>query len=179
MRKNCFFIFGIFCCMFLLCIFLNSCVSFAINRYYPDPYSAVDPPGLAIDSENYAYLGGRIRAINEYDFNPGMGAVQSYPVRSLRVPAGEPQIALVYYYYAISNRINSSQVQVTTHYGFKIVSLPPLENGVSYVLYLAAPGNNIWEDSHILFKRIDPVSWKIEDIRGAAFADESILDLWR
>ena len=151
--------------IFLFSIVINGCAMSAINRYYPDPAVAENPPGLAIDTENFAYLGGPIRAIGSYDFNPGKGTMRDYSGRTVRVPAGEEMAAFVHYSYTTSDgSIN------TTYYGFKLVSVPPLENGITYVLYIGNPtAHNKWEDKNISLLRIDPVSWKIKNIPGAKF----------
>ena len=122
------------------------------NLYTPNPAEAVDPPGLTIDHQNFAYLGGPIRAINNNDFNPGMGAVMSYSGRTLRVPAGENINALVHYYY-FTDRY--------TAYGFSYVSLPPLENGGSYIVFFRG------FDNRLVFQKLNSDSGNFESIRGA------------
>jgi len=147
--------------LFFFGILLNSCGS--LNNYYiPDPNIAEDPPGLLINPENYAFIGGKIRAINQYDFNPFVGAIREYPTRTLRVPVGETLAVLVHY---------NMRSSTTEYYGFRLVSLPPLENGGSYVLYLNNPpfGPSSFRDSHIIFLKLNQNSGGYESVPGATF----------
>ena len=158
----------------LFSVVINNCSMYTINQYYPDPADAENPPGLYIDTKNFAYLGGQIRAIKDYDFNPGQGAIHNYPKRSVRVPAGEEMTALVYYSYTISNGTMS-----TIYYGFRHISVPPLENGIAYILYIDnSTAHNKWDDKNINFLRIDPVSWRIKKLSGAKFIQQSIQIPW-
>jgi hypothetical protein len=139
-------------------IFLNGCASNLI----PNTAHAEDPPGLEVDPENCAFIGGRIRAINGHDFNAGEGAILNYPGRSIRVPSGEKLIALVHYYI---NRADGM------YYGFKYVSLPPLENEGSYVLYIESNTTNL-EDNHIRFFKLNKNSGELENAGGATFVEK-------
>ena len=168
------YIIEMFVLIFLFSIVINGCSMFAINQYYPDPAVAENPPGLDIDTENFAYLGGPIRAIRNHDFNPGKGTMWDYSGRSVRVPAGEEMTVLVHYSYTISNSTMS-----TTYYGFIPVSIPPLENGITYLLYIGNPkASDKWEDKNINLLSIDPVSWRIKHIPGAKFIKQSIQIPW-
>ena len=176
MKKNNFLKIKTFGIVFLVSIFFSNCAMMEINKYYPYPSNAEDPPGLIIDSENFAYLGGRIRAIDDYDFDPGKGAIRNYPVRTLRVPSGENIKAFVYCSMPLySYQSGNYQVNVV-QYGFIYVSLPPLEKGCSYILYLSTPKSSretssTWLDEHIIFMKKNPNTWKFESIQGAAFAN--------
>jgi hypothetical protein len=163
-KKRGFFTLLIFGGMLLSNVFLNGCgtmgAAMFAGMYKPNPASAVDPPGLQVDPANCAYLGGPIRAIGNYDFNEGQGAMKEYPARSIRVPSEVKMAALVHYYYSTSD---------TEYYGFKNVSLPPLENGGSYVLTLGAPStifSNL-DSGDIIFKKVNPTSGKLENVEGA------------
>jgi len=165
------YIIEMFVLIFLFSIVMNGCAMFTINQYYPDPAAAENPPGLAIDTENFAYLGGPIRAIGSYDFNPGKGAILDYSGRTVRVPAGEEMTVLVHYSYTTSNSTTR-----TLYYGFKPVSVPPLKNGNTYVLFIDNPkAHDKWENKNIKLLSIDPVSWRINNIPGAKFVNQSIL----
>ncbi|MCL2720815.1 MAG: hypothetical protein FWD47_05700 [Treponema sp.] len=159
MKKNTFYLLGILCFILPFIVFLNGCE--AIPPYMPDLTIAENPRGLSVDPENCAYIGGRIRAIGNHDFDPGKGAMESYPTRTVRVPAGETMIALIHY---------AHQSQTTVYYGFKFISLPPLESGSSYLLYLDAPsfGTN-WKNKQINLKRVNLDSGILENIEGATF----------
>jgi len=150
--------------LLLLSIFLLNGCSSQPTRYILDLTIAENPPGLLIDPENYAYIGGRIRAINNHDFNPLTGAMREYPTRTLRVPSGESLIALVHYQH---------QSSTTVFFGFKFVSLPPLENGGSYILYLSNPpfGPSSFQDRHIKFLKLNQDSGIYENVLGVTFAD--------
>ena len=185
MNKNRFLMLLTFSLVFLLSIFFNGCTMFIVNKYTPKPASAEDPPGADIDPENFAYLGGLVRgivifnsnfdpdseeeinledAMKLYDFNPGQKAMRTYNKRTVRVPSGERMIAMMHF----DHSYTSGNI-MTTYYGFVLVLLPPLENGVSYILYLGTPNNNNWKNSDIYFKRINPKSWKVENVPGAVF----------
>ena len=172
MKKNKFL--KIFVVAFLASIFFSSCTMIQINKYHPYPSKAEDPPGLAIDSENFAYLGGPIRAIGDYDFDPGKGAIRNYPGRTLRVPSGENIKAFVYCSMPIDNYQSGSYQVTVIQYGFIYVSLPPLEKGCSYILYLSSPKSaweksSTWLDEHIILMKKNPNTWKYESVHGAAF----------
>jgi len=174
MKKNIFFKLIFLSFILLFGIFLNCCSMYTINRLYPYPSEAVDPPGLIINPENFAYLGGSIRAIDNYDFDPGKRAIGNYPKRALRVPAEENIKALVYYSSSIgSYRTGSLQVNIIQH-GFKFVSLPPLENGCFYILYIKPEKYSDIEDKNIILMRRNPKTWKFENVHGAAFIENTI-----
>jgi hypothetical protein len=159
MKKGEFLTFLIISVIFLSTIQLSSCIT--AKTYSPDQIAAENPPGLSIDLENCVYLGGPIRAINQYDFDPKMRAVSFYPKRSICIPAGENITALVHY--------NFSSTTVM-YYGFKFVSLPPLEKGCFYILYtdgIAIAGN--LSDKNIIFKKLNTKSGKYENVEGAFF----------
>jgi hypothetical protein len=88
--------------------------------------------------------------------------MKEYPTRSIRVPGEIKMVATVHYHYTTSG---------TEYYGFKSVSLPPLENGISYVLFLGAPATifSDWDDDDIFFKKVNPVSGRLENAEGATF----------
>lgn len=171
MKKTMFFELMIIGSVFVCSILLYSCAS-TITAYYasllykPRPAVAEDPPGLTIDPANCAYLGGPIRAIGDFDFNPEKGAMYSYPGRTVRVPAGEKMVALVHYIFEKGN---------IAYYGFKRISLPPLENGCSYMLYFTNPD---WEamdldDSNVKLFKFNPNSKKFEEVGGATLIDKN------
>jgi hypothetical protein len=138
-------------------IFLNGCISAEIYR--PDPAVAEDPPGMEVDPASCAFIGGRIRAINGHDFSAGEGAILDYPGRTVRVPSGEKIVAMVHYYF---------QTTSVAFYGFKYVSLPPLESGGSYVLIIATTSTNP-KDDDIHFFKLNPDSGKFDNADGATF----------
>jgi hypothetical protein len=138
------------------------CASHYSGLYKPDREVAEDPPGLSVDPENCAYIGGPIRAIDDFDFNPEEGAMYRYSGRTVRVPAGETMVALIHYNYTASN---------TTYYGFKHVSLPPLENGGLYVLFFDqyAGGWEWFDDRQAVLRKLNIDTGEYEDVPGAAF----------
>jgi hypothetical protein len=142
------------------------CASF-LPHHRPAREFAEDPPGLSVDPANCAYIGGKIRAIDDFDFDMGKGALYSYSGRTVRVPAGETMVALVHYNY---------QVDSTVYYGFSHISLPPLENGGLYVLFFnpydsiggtAGLRNRSLSNKHITFRKLNKDTRKYEDIKGA------------
>jgi len=176
MKKSKFLKIKIFGVAFLVSIFFSSCAMIKINMYYPYPSEAEDPPGLTIGSENFAYLGGPIRAIGDYDFEPGKGAIRDYPGRTLRVPSGENIKAFVYCSMPLYSYQSGSYQVTVIQYGFIYVSLPPLEKGCSYILYLSSSKSArkksiTWLDEHIIFMKKNPNTWKFENVHGAAFVD--------
>jgi hypothetical protein len=131
------------------------------NRYKADLEVAEDPPGLSVDPEHCAYIGGPIRAIDNFDFDPGKGAMQSYLGRTLRVPTGVKMVALVHYNYN-ANNIN--------YFGFKRISLPPLENEGVYVLFIDPyVGFTMWNEKQAVLRKLNIDTGEYETIPGATF----------
>jgi len=161
--KNLFKKFIVTVSFLLICFSFSNCMSMFASFLKPDPAVAVDPPGFTVDPANAAYLGGPIRAIGTYDFDEGQGAMKEYQNRSVRVPSGIALSVLVHYHF---------QSSMGEWWGFKYVSLPPLEKGVSYILFFdGAALTGVPRDGNIRFQRVNPDSGKLETINGATIAN--------
>jgi len=146
----------------LICFSFTGCMSMFASFFKPDPASARNPPGLTVDPENAAYLGGPIRAIGSFDFDEGQGAMKEYQNKSVRVPSGVELSVLVHY------NFQSSEME---YYGFKYVLLPPLEKGISYIVFFeGAALLGVPQNGNIRFKRVNPDSGKLENVKGATVA---------
>jgi hypothetical protein len=163
MKKEKYLELWIISLLLVVSIFFSSCASFYADLYRPDLSVAEIPRGLDIDSENIAYLGGPIRSINGFGLAAN-GPSSKNPGRTIIVPSGETINAIV--------EFSTTPVNGIYYYGTKQVSLPPLERGHLYVLFLGDPTSmNNWKDKNIRFKMLNPNSGKYEDVKGATFVN--------
>ena len=153
--KNRFFETAIIGLIFLFGIFLIGCASI------PDPVTAENIPGLSVNPENSAYLGGRIGAIGNYDFNAGSGVKVSNPERILRVPAGQKMIVSVYYiyFYYFFGFWGYSK-------GFMPIIIPPLENEGVYRISIKGFA------TRAILEKFNNDTKKYEKVKGAAFVGQ-------
>jgi hypothetical protein len=157
MKENKLFKLAVFGFLLLTSFFFYSCTTNQARIYEPIKEEAVNPPMLSVDIANCAYLGGAIRAIDDYDFDPIYGALRDYSYRTLRVPVEQKRmVALVHYNFIWGN---------TNYYGFKYILLPPLENGGLYMLYIdPKAGGRLWDDRQAVLKKLNNDSGIYENV---------------